>query len=63
MRCNGLALPALAKLVTCSFGRDLERVLCLVEVKRHQLAGPRWLLGLDGVHNGLVRIHDFLNLR
>src|SRR5215472_9357737 len=32
-------------------------------MKRHKVACPRWLLGLDGIHNSLVRIHDFLNLR
>ena len=43
-------------------GRELQRVLCLVEVLCHQLARSRWLLGFDGVHNGLVRIYYLLNL-
>src|SRR4051812_34253081 len=53
----------LAKLMAGAFGRGLERVLCLFEMKSHQLASLRRLLGLDRIHYGLVRIHDLLDLR
>ena len=41
---------------------ELERRLRLFEVLQHELARPRWLLGLDGVYDALMCIDDFLNL-